>query len=157
MPSIFVEDFAVDYRVLDSFGLRHQPASSARKVVADLRTFRRAYSIEIEDCNVGRQSRTQFAPVGHSEESRGLRGDSLDGVFERNGLLAAHEIADEIGGITGVAQHIDMGATVGNSDHRAWVTEFARDAFFINVEQRDHIGEIQIILDSEIEKYVERI
>jgi hypothetical protein len=78
-------------------------------------------------------------------------------VFERKGLPAADEIADEVSGIAGVAHHVDVGAAVRNSDHPARITELARHSLFVDVEQRYHVGELKVVLEREIEKQIRRI
>ena len=64
----------------------------------------------------------------------------------------AHEGADQISRIAGVAEHIDVRAAVRNADHGARIAEFTGDALLVDIEQRHHEDQIEIILDGEIEK-----
>src|SRR5271155_3189700 len=101
--------------------------------MSDFRTFGRSNPVEVENREVGRHARRDYPAARNAEETRGLRSDPLDRMFERKRLPPADEIADEISGIASVAQHIDVGAAVRNSDHRARITELARDPLFVDV------------------------
>ncbi|HLX38386.1 MAG TPA: hypothetical protein VKR29_11315, partial [Candidatus Binataceae bacterium] len=62
LPAI-VQDITIDDGVLDSFGLRYEPASAAGKIVPDFGAFRRVDPFEVEDREVGGKPSAQLPAI----------------------------------------------------------------------------------------------
>ena len=73
----------------------------------------------IEDGHVRGQPGCQSAAVGNAEDLRWRRRDEADGGLERQRLALADPVAEELARLAGLRELGDVGAGVGQTQHRA--------------------------------------
>ena len=113
--------------------------------------------VGIEDRDVGGlPDREPAAPLDAEQIGR-LRRQTLDRLFQRHDLPLAHPGAEQIGRIAGVAQHIDMRAAVAERDQHAGVGQIVGDELLVDVELRQHVADVEPVLERQIEERVERV
>ena len=78
-------------------------------------------------------------------------------MLQGHGLPVAHPSADQIGAVTGVAQHIHVRPAIGQADHRLVVRNQFGDAVFVRVEQFVSVLKLQVVLDAQVQKRIQPI
>src|SRR5216683_338403 len=78
---------------------------------------------------------------------------ALDAVLETEQAFVAHPFTDQVGGIPGIAQIVDMRAAVGYADQRARIAQ----QFGSDLEQYEGVLKLEIVFDRQIEERVEGV
>lgn len=83
-----------------------------RKIVTPLPVVRRSNRLRIEDRTVGGHLRHKAPAVADAEQVRRVGSEPADGFVQREDFAFANPGAEQLGRITGVAQHVHVGTAL---------------------------------------------
>src|SRR5579872_4385504 len=118
-----VQPRAIYEHMFDPARWHYEAAAAARQVITHLATLVGTNRIVVKGYDVGRHARQQASAIPDAKEIRRFRGDTLNRVFKRHRLPFPHPGAKQIGAIAGIAEHINVGATIAQANHSALVRD----------------------------------
>jgi len=142
------QHLAVHDRGVHPHCARQQPSRTPRQV-GDVLSFERIDGVGIEEHQVRSQALGDAPAVLDAEEARRHRREQTYTLLERERFALAHPVCQQVGGITGVAEHVDVRTAVAQSDEKAPVLEKIPHALDLEVgdfgvEQNAGVGDRQV-------------
>ena len=133
-----------------------QPLGAGRQVAHDL-GHARADRVGIEHDDVGRHALAQQAAIVEAELGGGVAGDHLHRLLEREGLLLAHPVAEQMRLQRAVHDLRDVGAGVGEGHDRArMLHQLQRLALVLVGDRLDH-EELHVALERHVDHQLDRM
>ncbi len=150
------QDLAVDDRRRDPARALHEPAGAGGEIVDDLRQLR-ADRVGVEDDQIGREALADEAAVGEAPVRRGYERQHAHRLLERERLLRAHPVAQEVCLERRVDDLRDVGAGVGERHDRARMSHHLEHGVLIFVGDRVDEETLEVPLEREVDHRLGRI